>query len=262
MTPCTGTALDRAQHRPAAHRRATRAASSSRSSDATGTFDAESREIQAALARQAGQVLRRVRLQEELAHRALHDQLTGLANRKLLEERLDAAIAGGHPQRAAALGRVPGPRRLQGDQRQPRPPGRRRRARRGRRRDSGRWPARATRSPGTAATSSSSSARTPRRRPLRPSPSDSARRSRRPLECVPPQLRRRGEHRGRRLGAGAGARRRTPTCSLRLADEAMYASKDAGRDRVTMVTVDDGTTHGSDPSTRPGRTRPEAAWEH
>ena len=64
-------------------------------------FDTDSREIQAALARQAGQVLGRVRLQEELAHHAMHDQLTGLANRKLLEERLDAAIA------AAARSRRP-----------------------------------------------------------------------------------------------------------------------------------------------------------
>ncbi len=57
-------------------------------------FDSETRGIHAALARQATQVLRRVRLQEELAHRALHDQLTGLANRKLLQERLEAALAG------------------------------------------------------------------------------------------------------------------------------------------------------------------------
>jgi diguanylate cyclase (GGDEF)-like protein/PAS domain S-box-containing protein len=57
-------------------------------------FDDETRDIHAALARQAAQVLRRVRLQEELAHRALHDQLTGLANRKLLQERLEAAVAG------------------------------------------------------------------------------------------------------------------------------------------------------------------------
>jgi diguanylate cyclase (GGDEF)-like protein/PAS domain S-box-containing protein len=56
-------------------------------------FDEESREIQAALARQAGQVLRRVRLQEELEHQAMHDGLTGLANRKLLEERLVGTIA-------------------------------------------------------------------------------------------------------------------------------------------------------------------------
>lgn len=55
--------------------------------------DPETRDMQSALARQAAQVLRRVRLQEELEHRALHDQLTGLANRKLLEEQLEASIA-------------------------------------------------------------------------------------------------------------------------------------------------------------------------
>jgi len=56
-------------------------------------FDDDTRNIQAALARQAAQVLRRVLLQEELEHRALHDQLTGLANRKLLEERLEAGLS-------------------------------------------------------------------------------------------------------------------------------------------------------------------------
>ena len=56
-------------------------------------FSDETREIQVALAHLAGQVLRRIRLQQELEHRSLHDQLTGLANRKLLEERLEAAIA-------------------------------------------------------------------------------------------------------------------------------------------------------------------------
>ena len=56
-------------------------------------FDAESREIQAALARQAGEVLDRIRLRNELEHLAMHDQLTGLANRTLLQERLDAALA-------------------------------------------------------------------------------------------------------------------------------------------------------------------------
>jgi diguanylate cyclase (GGDEF)-like protein/PAS domain S-box-containing protein len=56
-------------------------------------FDDETQEIQAAIARQAGQVLGRIQLQEELEHLALHDQLTGLANRKLLQERLDAALA-------------------------------------------------------------------------------------------------------------------------------------------------------------------------
>jgi len=57
-------------------------------------FDDETRDLQAALARQAAQVLRRVRLQEQLEHRALHDQLTGLANRKLLQERLEAGLSG------------------------------------------------------------------------------------------------------------------------------------------------------------------------
>jgi diguanylate cyclase (GGDEF)-like protein/PAS domain S-box-containing protein len=56
-------------------------------------FDDETRQIQAALARQAAQVLRRVRLQQELEHRALHDQLTGLANRKLLQEHLEAGLS-------------------------------------------------------------------------------------------------------------------------------------------------------------------------
>lgn len=55
--------------------------------------DPETRDMQAALARQAAQILRRIRLQGELEHRALHDQLTGLANRKLLGERLEASIA-------------------------------------------------------------------------------------------------------------------------------------------------------------------------
>jgi diguanylate cyclase (GGDEF)-like protein/PAS domain S-box-containing protein len=57
------------------------------------TFDEESRDLQAALARQATQVLHRVRLQQELEHRALHDELTGLANRKLLEERLEGGLS-------------------------------------------------------------------------------------------------------------------------------------------------------------------------
>jgi diguanylate cyclase (GGDEF)-like protein/PAS domain S-box-containing protein len=62
-------------------------------------FDAETLDIHAALARQAAQVLRRVRLQEELARRALHDQLTGLANRKLLQERLESALAAAERER-------------------------------------------------------------------------------------------------------------------------------------------------------------------
>lgn len=63
-------------------------------------FFARSREIDAdavdlvqAIARQAAQTLARIRLQEELAHLALHDQLTGLANRALLREHINAALA-------------------------------------------------------------------------------------------------------------------------------------------------------------------------
>ena len=41
----------------------------------------------------AAQALARIRLQEELAHLALHDQLTGLANRALLREHIDSALA-------------------------------------------------------------------------------------------------------------------------------------------------------------------------
>lgn len=47
-----------------------------------------------AIARQAAQTLARIRLQDELAHLALHDQLTGLANRALLREHIDAALSG------------------------------------------------------------------------------------------------------------------------------------------------------------------------
>ncbi|HEX4442686.1 MAG TPA: diguanylate cyclase [Galbitalea sp.] len=56
-------------------------------------FDDDFRQLQVALAVQAAQVLGRLRLQSELQHAALHDQLTGLANRALLQERMDEAIA-------------------------------------------------------------------------------------------------------------------------------------------------------------------------
>jgi diguanylate cyclase (GGDEF)-like protein len=41
-------------------------------------------------------VTERVRYESDLAHRANHDSLTGLANRNLLDDRLDQAIAGAH----------------------------------------------------------------------------------------------------------------------------------------------------------------------
>jgi len=63
-------------------------------------FFAERRELEPvavdlveAIALQAAQALARIRLQEELAHLALHDQLTGLANRALLREHIDSVLA-------------------------------------------------------------------------------------------------------------------------------------------------------------------------
>ena len=81
---------------------------------------------------------------------------------------------------------------------------------------------------------------------------------RRPLECIPPRY---------ALAASIGvavwepAQESAPDADLllRTADEAMYASKASGRDRVTLVTVDT-TTRGSD--TALDDHRPEAAWEH
>ncbi len=58
------------------------------------TFDDNFAQLQTALARQAAQVLARLALQRQLQHAALHDQLTGLANRALLVERMDEALAG------------------------------------------------------------------------------------------------------------------------------------------------------------------------
>jgi diguanylate cyclase (GGDEF)-like protein len=49
-----------------------------------------------AIAQQAGQALTRIRLQDELAHLALHDQLTGLANRVLLREHISQNLAAAH----------------------------------------------------------------------------------------------------------------------------------------------------------------------
>jgi diguanylate cyclase (GGDEF)-like protein/PAS domain S-box-containing protein len=56
-------------------------------------FDRSTLELHDALARQAALVLVRVRLQLELQQLAMHDQLTGLANRNLLRERLSHAIS-------------------------------------------------------------------------------------------------------------------------------------------------------------------------
>lgn len=55
-------------------------------------FDDTFFDLQRALGRQASQTLVRVRLQRRLAQLALYDQLTGIANRQLLQDDLDAAI--------------------------------------------------------------------------------------------------------------------------------------------------------------------------
>ncbi|WP_203580224.1 GGDEF domain-containing protein [Microbacterium hibisci] len=55
-------------------------------------FDFHFFDLQQALGRQASQTLVRVRLQRRLALLALHDQLTGVANRQLLQMTLDDAI--------------------------------------------------------------------------------------------------------------------------------------------------------------------------
>ncbi len=55
-------------------------------------FGSQFADLQAALSRQAAQAIVRVRLQRELERLALHDQLTGLANRKLLLETVEVAI--------------------------------------------------------------------------------------------------------------------------------------------------------------------------
>ncbi len=64
-------------------------------------FDTGFFELQRTLGRQASQTLTRVRLQRELEHLALYDQLTGIPNRQLLTQRLhtaiDAATAIGEP---------------------------------------------------------------------------------------------------------------------------------------------------------------------
>jgi diguanylate cyclase (GGDEF)-like protein/PAS domain S-box-containing protein len=55
-------------------------------------FEDQFFELQRALGRQASQTLVRVRLQRQLEHMALHDPLTGLANRELLQRSLEAAL--------------------------------------------------------------------------------------------------------------------------------------------------------------------------
>jgi predicted signal transduction protein with EAL and GGDEF domain len=50
-------------------------------------------EVMAQIGRQLGRVVERIRAQEQIAHQATHDALTGLANRILFRDRLELALA-------------------------------------------------------------------------------------------------------------------------------------------------------------------------
>ena len=73
--------------------------------------------------------------ERELEHQAFHDPVTGLANRALFNESVRHAVARAPARADGRRRRLPRPRRLQDDQRQPRPRGRRRGAARGRQAD-------------------------------------------------------------------------------------------------------------------------------
>jgi predicted signal transduction protein with EAL and GGDEF domain len=55
--------------------------------------DAGLLEVMAQIGRQLGRVVERIRAQEQIAHQATHDALTGLANRLLFRDRLELALA-------------------------------------------------------------------------------------------------------------------------------------------------------------------------
>jgi diguanylate cyclase (GGDEF)-like protein/PAS domain S-box-containing protein len=68
------------------------------------TITVSERHLLEALARQAGQSLQRIRLQDQLQHAALHDPLTGLANREFVSTRLAQVLAAARrSQRTMAL---------------------------------------------------------------------------------------------------------------------------------------------------------------
>jgi diguanylate cyclase (GGDEF)-like protein len=50
-------------------------------------------EVMAQIGRHLGRVVERIRAQEQIAHQATHDALTGLANRLLFRDRLELALA-------------------------------------------------------------------------------------------------------------------------------------------------------------------------
>jgi diguanylate cyclase (GGDEF)-like protein len=57
------------------------------------TFDEEAAPLAEALAGQAAQALEAIRLQDRLAHAAMHDEVTGLPNRRMLESQMEQTVA-------------------------------------------------------------------------------------------------------------------------------------------------------------------------
>ena len=84
------------------------------------TFNADDRKLFETFASHAAVLLENDRVKEQLRYQAFHDALTGLPNRVLFAEQVRGALSPGR-RGAGAVGALPRPRRLQDDQRQPRP---------------------------------------------------------------------------------------------------------------------------------------------